>query len=126
MINDVIVGAAGRGSELKADSAHEGILALQALTCLIKEAILTILLLCNSNLPDFNISSTLKIKTSSQARAFQYLAHFFFFCTEHSSLTQEIKSVKARHLSTKHIVLLVAAYFTQKLGVHSPEMITKI
>lgn len=42
MIKKVIVSAAGRDSDLEAGSAHEGIIALQALTCLIKEATLTI------------------------------------------------------------------------------------
>ena len=42
MLKNVIVGAAGRHSDLEAGSAHEGIIALQALTCRIKEATLTI------------------------------------------------------------------------------------
>lgn len=42
MIKNVIVGAAGRNSDLEAGGAHEGTIVLQALTCLIKEATLTI------------------------------------------------------------------------------------
>lgn len=42
MIKDVILTVAGRYSDLEAGRAPEGIRALQALTCLIKEADLTI------------------------------------------------------------------------------------
>lgn len=37
MIKNVTAGAAGRYSDLEAGSAHEGILALQTISCLIKE-----------------------------------------------------------------------------------------
>jgi len=41
MIKNVIVDATGRDSDLEAGSAYEGIIAPQALTCLMKEATLT-------------------------------------------------------------------------------------
>lgn len=42
MMKGVILSVAGRYSDLEAGSAPEGIRALQALTCLIKETALTI------------------------------------------------------------------------------------
>lgn len=86
MMKDVILNVAGRYSDLEEGSAPENVRALQALTCLVEEAALTLhtLVVLDSDLPVLNISSELHKKTSSQTKSFSVVG--CLVCLFHTAL----------------------------------------